>query len=72
MAYLIHRTREGERWDLIAWQYYRDVRQVPALMAANPHAPVAPTLPSGLKIVVPIISAASVTGSLPPWRRGDD
>lgn len=69
MAYLTHVTREGERWDTIAWQYYRDVRQVPALIAANPHAPLAPVLPSGVRLRVPLIARASTTAALPPWRR---
>lgn len=69
MAYLTHVTHEGERWDAIAWHYYRDVRQVPALIAANPHAPLAPALPSGLRLRVPLIARASTTAALPPWRR---
>lgn len=69
MAHLIHTTRDGERWDLIAWQHYRDVRHVPALIAANPHAPIAPALPSGLRLRVPLIARASTTAALPPWRR---
>ncbi|MCX8016714.1 MAG: tail protein X [Rhodocyclaceae bacterium] len=69
MAHLIHVTGEGERWDWIAWRYYRDVRQVPALIAANPHAPLAPILPAGLKLRVPLIARASQTAALPPWRR---
>lgn len=69
MAHLIHVTREGERWDLIAWRYYRDVRQVPQLIAANPHAPNSPALPSGLRLRVPLIERASTTAALPPWRR---
>lgn len=69
MAHLIHATLEGERWDLIAWRYYRDVRQVPMLMAANPHAPNAPVLPSGLRLRVPLMARATHTQALPPWRR---
>lgn len=68
---LTHITQAGERWDLIAWQYYRDVRQVARLMEANPQAPVAPALPSGLRLVVPMIERAVANNSdgVPPWRR---
>ena len=68
---LTHITQAGERWDMIAWQYYRDVRQVARLMEANPQAPVAPALPSGLRLVVPMIERAVANNSdgVPPWRR---
>ena len=68
---LTHITQAGERWDLIAWQYYRDVRQVARLMEANPQAPVAPALPSGLRLTVPIIerTVANKPDGVPPWRR---
>ena len=69
--YLTHITTEGERWDLIAWQYYRDVRQVARLMEANPRAPATAALPSGLRLSIPMIEAAAAVGlnGLPPWRR---
>lgn len=68
---LTHVTQAGERWDTIAWQYYRDVRQVPRLIEANPHAPVSPALPSGLVLAVPLIDAvvAHHPAGVPPWRR---
>lgn len=72
MKALIHITREGERWDGIAWAYYRDVRQTVRLLEVNPHLPAGPTLPSGLRVVVPLIerdASAIDPARLPPWRR---
>lgn len=72
MKALIHITRDGERWDAIAWRYYRDVAELPRLLAANPHLAARPTLPSGQRVVVPIIErreAAASVARLPPWRR---
>jgi phage tail protein X len=68
---IVHTTIDGERWDLLAWRYYRDVREVPRLIAANPHAPRAGILPAGLKIAVPLIErpASVSTIGLPPWKR---
>ena len=68
---VVHTVMDGERWDLIAWRYYRDVRQTPRLVEANPHAPRAGLLPAGLKIAVPLITRpATVTHEgLPPWKR---
>lgn len=72
MKALIHITRDGERWDAIAWRYYRDVAELPRLLTANPHLAAAPTLPSGQKVVVPLVTrdpAATDPARLPPWRR---
>lgn len=72
MKALIHITRDGERWDTIAWRYWRDVAELPRLLAANPHLAARPTLPSGQRVVVPIIErrdAAVSAARLPPWRR---
>lgn len=68
---LTHITQAGERWDSIAWRYYRDVREVPRLLAANPQAPVVAVLPSGLRLSIPMIEASVAAGSsgVPPWRR---
>jgi phage tail protein X len=66
---ILYTTQDGDRWDLIAWRYYRDVSQTAALIEANPHAPRTGTLPAGLKIAVPLIERAASTEALPPWKR---
>lgn len=68
--YLTHVTQDGERWDLIAWRYYRDVSQVPALIEANPHVPITASLPGGIQLSIPVIETPSATSEeLPPWKR---
>ena len=69
MKALLHITSQGERWDLIAWRYYRDVSRTADLVAANPHAPYAPQLASGIRLVIPLIERATLKETLPPWRR---
>jgi phage tail protein X len=69
MKAIIHTTQDADRWDLIAWRYYRDVTQMAALVAANPHAPRTGLLPAGLKIAVPLIERAASSDALPPWKR---
>lgn len=72
MKALIHITTDGERWDMIAWRYYRDVRQMTRLIEANPHLAARPILPGGQRVIVPIITRAPATidpTRLPPWRR---
>ncbi|MEW5885472.1 MAG: tail protein X [Pseudomonadota bacterium] len=71
--HLEHITRAGERWDSIAWHYYRDVRQIARLLDANPHLAASALLPSGQVLRVPLIEAAPAAApnpaALPPWRR---
>ena len=69
--YLTHITTEGERWDLIAWRYYRDVTKIPLLVEANPQTPIREALPSGLTLLVPVIEPDQTTSleELPPWKR---
>lgn len=72
--YLIHQTREGDRWDLIAYQYYGDPLAYPVLTRANPTVdPTSGILPGGLDLRVPILDdtelapAASSTEGDVPW-----
>lgn len=69
--YLTHITAEDDRWDLLAWRYYRDVRQIPLLIEANPHAPIRETLPGGLTLRIPQIAAvdSDYLEALPAWKR---
>lgn len=68
--YLTHITIEGQRWDQLAWRYYRDVSKIGLLIESNPHAPITPTLPSGMTLQIPVIErAATQTHGAPPWKR---
>lgn len=68
--YLTHITRDGDRWDLIAWRYYRDVTQMPRLIEANPHVAITETLMAGIPLSIPVIEpAGTVQEELPPWKR---
>lgn len=68
--YLVHMTKDNERWDLISWRYYKSVEYVPDLIEANPHLGIKAVLPSGAKIAVPLIKAAKAwVDLLPPWKR---
>ena len=69
MKALVHVTAQGERWDLIAWRYYRDVSRIGMLIASNPHAPFSSQLASGIQLVIPLIERATLKETLPPWRR---
>lgn len=62
-------TRDGDRWDLIAWDHYGDPMGYERIIAANPHTPITPTLPAGLRLDIPVIDIpAPAPAGLPPWK----
>lgn len=74
-GHLIHTTKDGDRWDLIAWRYCGDVKQMKLLLEANREQwgdglHVAPmVLPAGLDLVIPMIGPSYDDAGLPPWKR---
>jgi phage tail protein X len=67
--YIIHLTRAGERWDLIAWQYYGDATQYSGIIMANPAVPIVPVFEAGVAIRIPLIASSALLGAgLPPWK----
>ncbi len=69
--YYEHITTEGERWDAIAYQYYGDATMYEPIVAANPDVPIIPILPSGIRLIVPVIDTTEAIPAeeLPPWKR---
>lgn len=67
--YLLHVTREGERWDQLAFRYYGSAHRYEPITRANPNVPLSPTLPAGLTLRIPLLDAPPVTEDLPPWMR---
>ncbi len=75
--YFDHLTQPGERWDVIAWRYYKDPDKQDVLIEENRHLfldnldPVPAILPTGINIRVPVIKQTSINDALlPPWKRG--
>jgi len=78
--YFQHVTTEGERWDLIAWAFYRDISKQSLIITANRavfvnadtgvigRVPV--ILPAGLILRIPVIEQRLDETLLPPWKRG--
>lgn len=63
-------TKQGDRWDLIAYKAYGDATMIDTLIIANPRIPVDPILPEGITLNIPIIDEPEVDKSLlPPWKR---
>ena len=72
MDRLVHVTSEGDRWDTLAWRDYGDVSEMERIIAANPHVPIRPVLPGGVRIFIPVVKAADLEHNvnLPPWCSG--
>ena len=68
--FIAHVTTAGERWDLLAWQYYGDPTVYGPIIMSNPSVAIAPVFDSGTMITIPILEKIPVANSdLPPWRR---
>lgn len=69
-----HVTTEGERWDLLAWRYYGNALDYGRIIAANPALDMGTRLPSGTRVLVPLLALNDLRQSLrdeelPPWKR---
>lgn len=68
---LQYQTRQGDRWDLIAYHYYGDATLIDGLIAANPHLPLAEQFTANLTVFIPVLQAPVKTAQedMPPWMR---
>lgn len=67
--YILHITKAGERWDLLAWRYYGDPTDYSPIIMANPDVAIEPVFDAGIAIAVPIVEKSTVVSvDLPPWR----
>jgi len=69
---LVHVSVAGERWDTLAHRYYGSVNEAERIIRANPHMPIMPVLPGGIRIFIPVVQPADIenTTNLPPWCGG--
>lgn len=70
-TYVEHITVEGERWDLLAYDYYGDPHEYEKIIIANPLIPITPILKSGVKLRIPVGDKSRTLNPeiLPPWKR---
>jgi len=69
--FITHISAAGQRWDLLAWQYYGDATLYSPIIMANPGVPIEPVFEAGLTIVIPVLQQSITPGSdLPPWKQG--
>jgi phage tail protein X len=65
-------TKEGERWDTVAFKAYGDAANVNGIIEANPSVSILPILPIGTRLKIPVIEQGEAqldSDLLPPWKR---
>jgi len=63
-------TKEGERWDTIAFKAYGDPLKIKEIADANPNVPLRDTIPTNTVLNVPVIPEPTLDETLlPPWKR---
>lgn len=67
--FILHVTRAGERWDLLAWRYYGDATDYNQIIVANPGVAIEPVFDAGIRIAVPTVQRRTpLSVDLPPWK----
>ncbi|UXN07508.1 hypothetical protein [Bartonella sp. HY761] len=75
-GYIEHFTKDGERFDALAFYYYEDVRLQNVLIDANialfTHHQIPAILPAGLTLKIPLREKSVAVNDrlLPPWKQG--
>lgn len=60
-------TKQGDMWDSIAYQAFRDEYQIHILMEANPDHMATVIFPAGVLLTIPELTV-SQSQNLPPWK----
>ena len=71
MSSLNYTTKEGDRWDQLAFRFYGSVKSIGILTDANPTVSLSPVIDFGTILIVPIIdnsTASVITKNKPPWK----
>ena len=68
--YYSYITKEGDRWDLISYKFYKNPVLYEKIIKANPHAPIEPILPSGIKLKIPASEKSeTIKFNVAPWKK---
>lgn len=67
-------TKQGDRWDNIAYQAYGDATRYMQIIQANKPLAIEEELPAGIKINIPILEEdqSPPLDLLPPWKRAEN
>lgn len=74
-AYLEYFTRDGDRWDSLAYRFYGDIRLQNKLIEENRSLfngfAVPAILPASMTLKIPLLTKKTTVDDrlLPPWKR---
>ena len=66
---MTYTTKDGDLWDLIAYQQLGSCKYVSELINANRQHVSTVIFRAGVELTLPTIEQEQRTASLPPWRR---
>lgn len=68
--YIYHSTGTNERWDLLAYIFYKNCYKIKPIIEANPHIPITLEIKEGTVIKIPIEETSDTnTSKLPIWKQ---
>lgn len=66
---MMYITKQGDRWDMIAYKLYGDPYAYDALLLYNPQYADITVFPAGIQLVVPEIEyEEGINEVAPPWQ----
>ena len=70
--YYFYKTKQGDRWDIIANKFLGDMYKINIIIAENPHVPINEELQEGTILRIPKIEKEERTGGLPIWKQNNE
>lgn len=70
--YIFHTAGTNERWDLVAYMYYKNCYKIKPIIEANPHVPIVAEIKEGTILKIPIdknIEQNTNNSELPIWKK---
>jgi len=71
MANTVYKTKDNDRWDIVARKMYGTFNKVPDIQMANRNVALYIYFPMNIELTVPIIETSTAVDvmALPPWMR---
>ena len=68
--YYIYITKDNDRWDSIAYKFYKNSTYYEEIIKANPDVEIEPVLEAGIKLKIPVLEESeTIQFKLPPWKK---
>ena len=70
--YIFHTAGTNERWDLLAYMYYKNCYKIKPIIEANPNIPITTEIKEGTIIKIPIDEETQTNTentNFPIWKR---